>query len=125
MLAASGAEEVVAASFANAAAVVGYLKARAPAEISLVCMGWSGREITGDDVACAEYLAAGLEGGFPDFEPIRERLRADPSGAKFFDPGLPWFPVEDFELCTRPSWLDVVPRLDRSGALASLVPVSV
>jgi 2-phosphosulfolactate phosphatase len=124
VLAARDAEEVIAAGFANAAAVVEYLRALRPAQLSFVCMGWSGREITDDDVACAEYLAAGLEGAFPDFGPFRDRLRADPSGAKFFDPQRPWFPARDFGLCTRPSWLGVVPRLDRSGAVPALVPAA-
>lgn len=121
LLAASGADEVIAASFANAAAVVDYLRRRAPAHISLVCMGWVGRDVTLDDVACAEYLSRGLAEGFPPFEPIRERLRQDPSGAKFFDPERPWFPSEDFDLCARPSWLQVVPKLDRSGTVPALV----
>jgi 2-phosphosulfolactate phosphatase len=121
LLAASNAEEVIAASFANAQAVVDYLRRHAAARVSLVCMGWVGRDVTLDDVACAEYLAEGLEGTFPPFGPVRERLRADPSGAKFFDPAQPWFPEEDFELCTRPSWLPVVPRLDRSASPARLL----
>jgi 2-phosphosulfolactate phosphatase len=125
VLAAHGAGEVVAAGFANAAAVVDYLRALQPAELSFVCMGWSGRETTEDDVACAEYLAAGLQGAFPDFGPVRDRLRADSSGAKFFDPRRPWFPPRDFDLCARPSWLGVVPRLDRSGAVPALVPARV
>jgi len=122
LLAASGADEVIAASFANAEAVVAYLRRRAPMPISLVCMGWVGRDVTLDDVACAEYLSRGLADDFPPFEPIRERLRGDPSGAKFFDLARPWFPPEDFDLCTRPSWLPVVPRLDRSGPVPALVP---
>ncbi|MEJ2513921.1 MAG: 2-phosphosulfolactate phosphatase [Gammaproteobacteria bacterium] len=122
LLAAEGADDVVAASFANAGAVVRYLADRAPDQVCWVCMGWSGREITYDDRACAEYLAAGLQGRFPDFEPIRRRLRSDPSGAKFFDPRQPWFPAEDFDLCVRPSWLDVVPRLDRDSDPPRLVP---
>ena len=123
LLAASGADEVIAASFANAQAVVAYLRRRAAAHVCLVCMGWVGRETTFDDVACAEYLSQGLADGFPAFEPIRERLRADPSGAKFFDPARPWFPAADFDLCARPSWLPVVPRLDSSGGVFALVPV--
>ena len=124
LLAASAAEEVIAASFANAEAVVAYLRRREADAVSLVCMGWVGRETTLDDVACAGYLADGLAGGFPPFEPIRERLRADASGAKFFDPAQPWFPPEDFDLCARPSWLDVVPRLDRSASPARLLAVT-
>ncbi len=124
LLAATGAEEVLAASFANAGAVVRYLASRAPAQLSFVCMGWSGREVTLDDRACAEYLSAGLKGQFPPFGPIRRRLKADPSGAKFFDPERPWFPAEDFQLCARPSWLDVVPRLDRRSNPPRLVPAA-
>lgn len=116
LLAAQGADEVITGSFVNATAIVDYLRRRAPQQVSLVCMGWNARERTAEDEACAEYLAAGLRSAFPDFAPVRERLRADPSGAKFFDPARPWFPPEDFEVCMRASAYPWVLRLERDDA---------
>lgn len=110
VVAAARADEIVTGSFANAAAVAGFVRARRPALVSLVCMGWNAQTVTADDLECARYLAAGIAGGFPDFGPIRERLRTDPSGAKFFDPRRPWFPAADFDVCMAPSRFDFVLR---------------
>lgn len=128
LLAATRADEVVTGSFVNAAAIVAYLRRRSPARISLVCMGWGGSEPAAEDQACADYLAAGLEGEFPDFDAIRARLRADPSGAKFFDPARPWFPPEDFAACMRASVYPWVLRLARDetgrASLERLAPAA-
>ena len=99
LLAVSGACEVLTGSFINAGAIVAWIRQRAPAAVSLVCMGWNGSERTAEDEACADYLAAAIGGAAPDFGPIRARLREDPCGAKFFDPARPWFPAEDFAAC--------------------------
>jgi 2-phosphosulfolactate phosphatase len=116
LLAAERADEVITGSFVNAAAIVTWIRARAPAIVSLVCMGWNATERAAEDEACAEYLAAGLCGGFPDFVPIRAQLRSDPSGAKFFDPARPWFPAEDFEVCMQASVLPFILRRARDAA---------
>jgi 2-phosphosulfolactate phosphatase len=108
LLAARGAAAVITGSFANAAAVAAY--ARRHRLVSLVCMGWNASEVTADDTECAAYLEAGIRGRFPPLDPIRARLRADPSGAKFFDPARPWFPEADFEVCTSPPRFDFVLR---------------
>jgi 2-phosphosulfolactate phosphatase len=116
LLAAERAEEVITGSFVNADAIVGWLLSHGAALVSLVCMGWNGLERTAEDEACAHYLAAGLRGDFPEFGPIRARLRADPSGAKFFDPDRPWFPEEDFDACMRVSSFPFVLRRARDPA---------
>lgn len=110
------ADEVITGSFVNAAAIVAWLHGRQPRLVSLVSMGWNAQQRTAEDEACAAYLAAGLRGAFPDFGPIRASLRADPSGAKFFDPAQPWFPEEDFEVCLRPSVFPFVLRRVRDAA---------
>jgi 2-phosphosulfolactate phosphatase len=102
LLAAVRAEEVLTGSFVNAAAIVAYLQQRGARSVSLVCMGWNAAEPAAEDEACAEYLAAGLRGAFPEFAPVEARLRHGP-GAKFFDPAQPWFPEEDFAACMRVS----------------------
>jgi 2-phosphosulfolactate phosphatase len=119
LLAVDARHEVVTGSFINADAVVAFIRDRAPAELSLVCMGWNGAERTAEDEACADYLAAALDGRPPDFDPIRAALREDSCGANFFDPARPWFPPEDFDACLRLSALDYVLRrvIDRDGRL--------
>lgn len=116
LLAAERADEVITGSFVNAAAIVSWLRVRRAATVSLVCMGWNATERTAEDEACADYLSAGLHGEFPDFGPIRTRLRADPSGAKFFDPARPWFPEADFETCMQASAYPFVLRRARDPA---------
>jgi 2-phosphosulfolactate phosphatase len=116
LLAAECADEVITGSFVNAAAIVQHVNRRKPRKVSLVCMGWNAAERTAEDEACADYLAAGMSGAFPDFAPIRARLRADPAGAKFFDPARPWFPAEDFAACMRVSEYPWVLRRERDAA---------
>lgn len=116
LLAATRAEEVITGSFVNAGAIVAWLQDRRPARVSLVCMGWNATERTAEDEACAQYLAAGLRGAFPDFDPLRAQLRQHPSGAKFFDPARPWFPEEDFATCMRVSAYPFVLRRARDPA---------
>ena len=41
-----------------------------------------------EDERCAEYIEGGLRGEELDFE-MKSRMRAVPSGAKFFDPARP------------------------------------
>jgi 2-phosphosulfolactate phosphatase len=110
LLAVDADSEVVTGSFINAGAVAAWVRQRRPETVSLVCMGWNGSERTAEDEACAEYLAAAIDGATPDFAAIRARLRRDPCGAKFFDPARPWFPPEDFAACMRLSLYPFVLR---------------
>lgn len=116
LLAAGEADEVITGSFLNAPAIVAWLRDRAPSLVSLVCMGWNATTRTAEDEACAAFIAAGLQGELPDLEPVRTRLRADPAGAKFFDPAQPWFPPEDFDACLRLSAWPFVLRRERDAA---------
>lgn len=118
------AAEVLTGSFVNARAVVDYVRKSRPEIVSLVAMGWNGTDRTLDDVLCAEYLAGGIRTGFlPPVDGIREQLRGDPCGAKFFDPARPWFRAADFDLCLQASGVSVVLRLEKGpdGGLV-LVP---
>lgn len=116
LLAAEAADEVITGSFVNAAAIVSWLRDRRPSRVSLVCMGWNAAERAAEDEACAAYLRAGLGGEFPEFGPIRAQLRADPSGARFFDPAKPWFPEADFATCMQVSAYPFVLRRARDPA---------
>ena len=96
IFAASGADEVLLGSFVTAEATVKYIRRKNPDVVSLVAMGWEGEYDAIEDELCAEYLEARLRGGHPDFADMAKRIRADPQGAKFFDPTQTSFRVGDF-----------------------------
>ena len=93
------ADEIITGSFVNVQAVVDYVSAREPEQVSLVCMGKAGKEITDEDTLCAGYIKALLENKPHDFQKIKEYLRNYESARKFFDPEKDWTPERDFELC--------------------------
>ncbi len=92
---ASGTDEVLPGSFVMADAIVDYVRERSPRVLSLVAMGWSGRERSPEDELLAEYIETRLGGGEPDFGSMVEQIRAHPQGAKFFE-ARPEFPEADF-----------------------------
>jgi 2-phosphosulfolactate phosphatase len=93
---AGGAEERILGSFVMAEAIVRYIERRAPEVVSLVAMGNVGVEPNEEDESCAEYIEERLRGEEPDFDEMKRRIRAAPSGAKFFDSARPHFREEDF-----------------------------
>lgn len=120
LVAALHADEVIAGSFRNVDAIVRYIRRRAPAQVSLVCMGYAAQHETEEDTLCAEYIRAALLGSPMEASAIRPRLRASPCSAAYFDDEKPWKPVRDFELATEVGVSDFVIRARRSpdGRLA-------
>jgi 2-phosphosulfolactate phosphatase len=96
ILAASGADEILLGSFVIAEATVNYIKRRSPRVVSIVAMGWEGDSKAIEDELCAEYLEARLRGERLDFPEMARRIRANPQGAKFFDPTQTSFREGDF-----------------------------
>ena len=96
ILAASSADEILLGSFVIAEATVNYIKKKNPGAVSIVAMGWEGDHEAIEDELCSEYLEARLRGGRPDFPDMTHRIRADPQGAKFFDPRQTSFREGDF-----------------------------
>ena len=95
---ARGAEERVLGSFVMAEAIVRYIKREDPDVVSLVAMGNVGVEPNEEDESCAEYIEGRLRREKPDLNEMKRRIRAAPSGAKFFDPASPQFREEAFHL---------------------------
>jgi 2-phosphosulfolactate phosphatase len=96
---ATHAGELVTGSFVNAPAVIRYIRRRAPADVSLVCMGQAAEAPADEDTLCAEFIRESLDGGTPDFSRMRETLRRSLSASRFFDPEKTWAPERDFDLC--------------------------
>jgi 2-phosphosulfolactate phosphatase len=92
VVAATGAHAIMLGSFVIAAATVRYLSARAAQEVTIVAMGQNALEDADEDLACARYLAAALNGGRPSVPQVT--LLADRDGEGWPD----WFPRRDAEL---------------------------
>ena len=113
ILAASGAEEVLLGSFVTAEATVKHIKRMNPGVVSLVAMGWEGEYEAIEDELCAEYLEARLRGGHPNFADMAKLIRADPQGAKFFDPTQTSFKEGDFHAAMSLDRFSLALRVDR------------
>jgi 2-phosphosulfolactate phosphatase len=123
LVGATGADEVLTGSFVNISAVCAYLLEQAPAQVSLVRMGYEARERCAEDDLYAECLMDLLQGREAPLGEIRERLRHAPAAEKFFDPEMPWAPESDFIYCTEVDRFDFVLKLQRTtGQPLELAP---
>ena len=115
---ARGADETILGSFVMAGAIARYIRRTKPEVVSLVAMGDVGVEPNEEDESCAEYIEGLLKGEKPDFEEMKRRIRAAPSGAKFFDAARPQFREEDFRLALELDRFDFVLRVQRGELLS-------
>jgi 2-phosphosulfolactate phosphatase len=99
MVMATGADEIISGSFVNADAIVNYIRARNPDEVSLVCMGYAAQYPIEEDSLFAEYVKEKLTGGEPDYDKMTETIR-NSSGKRFFlADNQKHAPSTDFYLC--------------------------
>jgi 2-phosphosulfolactate phosphatase len=121
---ANDADTILLGSFVMADAIVRYILKAKPEVVSLVAMGSAGVEASEEDESCAAYIEGRLRGELPDFEEMRRRIRASPSGSKFFDPSQPHFREDDFILAVELDRFDFVLKVERLDGLkvVKLVP---
>jgi 2-phosphosulfolactate phosphatase len=93
------ADEIITGSFVNAPAIVSYIQARRPRQVSLVCMGNAAVSPSDEDTLCAQFIKDSLQDKITDFEQIRNYLREYHSAQKFFNTEKEWAPQTDFDLC--------------------------
>jgi 2-phosphosulfolactate phosphatase len=94
------ADLVLTGSIVNAAAIIKYIKALNPVQVSLVAMGYRATSSTDEDLLCAEIIESGLKGKKNDFDNRISDLMYT-SGKRFFNPdNLEFSPPSDFFLCT-------------------------
>lgn len=110
---ATDADEVLACSLVNAAAVAKYIKARNPKEVTLVAMGYRAVQSADEDILCADIISSLLRDEEHDFSQRVESLRHT-SGKRFFDPAnIDFSPPTDFFLCTMVNKFDFVLKATR------------
>lgn len=119
------AEEIITGSFVNADAVAKYIRMKAPAELSLVCMGLEGTASAYEDVSCASYIKSLLTNTPFAFEPVIEKLKIT-TGKKFFEPqNQDWGPQQDFYLCLEPNRFNFILRVEKAKSVIYLRKIDV
>lgn len=120
------AECILTGAFVNAKATAEYIKSMNPEHVSLVCMGWHGNVNTEEDILCAEYLQALLQGKeHSNIDTLLQELKFR-EGKKFFDPKLQSvFPEADFWCCIRKDQFDFVIQAERVGDIYRMRKVEV
>lgn len=117
---AKGADEIITGSFVNAQAIIKYIRKQNPAQVSLVCMGYSCQYPTDEDTLLAVYIKNELEGKPNDFEAMVEQIKQG-DGARFFAPEKQeWAPVADFDLCLSLNRFDFVLKVEQENGLNCL-----
>ena len=111
VVAASGAREILLASFVIAEATVRYLATRS-GEATVVAMGKNATEPSDEDEACAAYIAARLGGARPNGAAVVAKLWESEY------PGWPeWFPRRDAELACEVDRFDFALPVAREDGL--------
>jgi len=94
------ADTIITAAIVNVQAVINFIKALDPSDVSLVAMGYRAATSADEDLLCADIIRAGLEGKNYEYEKRIDALRYG-SGMRFFLPeNLDHSPPTDFFLCT-------------------------
>lgn len=122
---ASKANEIITGSFVNAQAIINYIRKQNPAEVSLVCMGYSCRYPTDEDTLLAVYVKNELEGKPNDFTAMVEQIR-NGDGARFFAPEKQeWAPAADFDLCLSLNRFNFVLKVEQENGVNYLTRIAV
>jgi len=94
----AGSELVLAASFVTAGATARYLQQAGVDDVTFVVTGDSLGRDGDEDLACAELIAARLQGDDPDALPFLARVPTSDAGRLFAPDGPDWAPPEDLTL---------------------------
>ncbi len=117
------ADEIITGSFVNAGAIIGYIRQKNPAVVSLVCMGYEGRYPTQEDTFLAEYVRNGLMNVTSDLDEMR-RILSTGDGARLLDPANhEWSPSSDFDLCLEQDRFNYVLKIDKGEEYNTLIKI--
>jgi 2-phosphosulfolactate phosphatase len=119
------ADTLLAASFVCAGATARYLRQLAPACVTFVITGIHSSRDGDEDAACADYIAALLDGQAPDPEPYLRRVIDSDSGRIFTDPAQPEFSPGDLDFCTDLDRFDFAMLAQRQDGLLVMRPVRI
>lgn len=117
------ARAVFAGSLVCARATSEAIRRLQPRDVTLLVTGeWIDRD--GDeDIACAEYIEALLDGATPDPGPFEARVRRSDFGRRFTRGDNPSLPPPDLDLCARADCFDFAMSAVRRNGHFVLLPV--
>jgi 2-phosphosulfolactate phosphatase len=95
------ADIILAASLVVANATVTYIRNLNTDAVTFVVTGQLTEERGDEDLACAEYFEALLQGQKPDPTPYVDRVYKSRDALFHLDPNLPEFPASDLDYCTK------------------------
>jgi 2-phosphosulfolactate phosphatase len=119
------ADTLLAASFCCARATARYIRQNPGSLVTLVVTGARPSDPGDEDVACADYLEALLEGVNPDRAEIVRRVRGSWAARKFLDPAVPEFPLADLECALDIDRFDFALLVRRRNGLLVMEPAQV
>ena len=103
------ADEILIGSFANAQAIIDYLKNKQPVEITLLAIGNKAIEPATEDEECAEYIKSRLEGKLKDMNRIKEKILKSKGAERLRRLGQ----GDDLDFSLKLDIYRVIPRFDR------------
>ena len=118
-----GADEVLVAGYANARATTDYIFSRQPKLVTLVAMGWEGKERAPEDECCMRYIAHLLGDGDYDHDNALGEIIANETAQRFLRADNPHFPAEDPILCLQRDVYDFALRVERDNDLVLIKKV--
>lgn len=116
------ADEVLLASFINARATAGYLRARAAAVVSLVAMGTHGETPAPEDERCSDYIESLLRGTAYDHVAAVAEILASDSARRFLVADKPYLPAADPAICLQRDLFEHAIRAETADGWVRAVP---
>jgi len=103
------ADEILIGSFANARAIVNYLKEKNPRKISLLAIGNQAIEPATEDEECARYLKSQLEGSSIEMNKMKEEILKSDGANRLRRLGQ----EDDLEFCLKLNTYEIIPKFER------------
>jgi 2-phosphosulfolactate phosphatase len=113
IVSATGAEEIVVGSFANAGAVIRYIQNKNPDILTLAAMGFESSEKAEEDEQCALYLKKILIGDNPDFTTMEKTIRQSKGAKRLINLDK----EDDLDFALKKDIYQIVPRYDKNKGL--------
>lgn len=105
------AEEILIGSFANARAIVDYIKNKNPEKITLLAIGNQAIETATEDEECARYLKSQLEDRKMDLDQMKDEIVKSDGANRLRRLGQ----EDDLEFCLKLNIYDIIPKFDRKS----------
>jgi 2-phosphosulfolactate phosphatase len=116
------ADMILTGSFCCARATANFILDHAPDRVTFVITGLGENGLGDEDVTCADYLEALLQGHQPAPEPFLTRVIESVVGQFFLNPKYPELPADDLPCCTDLDRFDFAMRVRRKNGLLVMKP---